>query len=240
MTFGSTGAAPTVLIVDDEKDLRQLLDFNLKQAGYRTLHAATGEEALQQVARHEPDMILLDLNLPDVSGTEVARRLKADAGTREIPIVMLTARGGEADRIAGFELGAEDYVPKPFSVRELVLRLNVVRRRLSSPLGEPAGEGTARRLSSGPIEVDLDACLVRVSGREIALALLEFRLLVYLMEGQGRVRTREQLLKHVWSYPVDSSTRTIETHVKRLRAKLGPAGDRIETVRSMGYRLRVD
>ncbi|MDB4970472.1 MAG: two component transcriptional regulator, winged helix family [Myxococcales bacterium] len=239
MTFGNAGAAPTVLIVDDEKDLRHLLDFNLKQAGYRTLHAATGEEALQQAARHEPDMILLDLNLPDVSGIEVARRLKADPETREIPIVMLTARGGEADRIAGLELGADDYVAKPFSVRELVLRLNVVRRRLSAPLGRTE-EGNQRRLVSGGIEVDLDACLTRVDGRELGLALLEFRLLVYLMEGQGRVRTREELLKHVWSYPVDSSTRTIETHVKRLRAKLGSAGERVETVRSIGYRMRCD
>ena len=137
-TLGATAGAATVLIVDDEKDLRHLLDFNLKQAGYRTVQAATGEEALAQVARHTPHMILLDLNLPDLAGTEVARRLKADPDTREIPIIMLTARGGEADRIAGFELGAEDYVPKPFSVRELVLRLNVVRRRLSSPIDQPA------------------------------------------------------------------------------------------------------
>ncbi|HWE31102.1 MAG TPA: response regulator transcription factor [Polyangia bacterium] len=254
-TFGSTGAAPTVLIVDDEKDLRHLLDFNLKQAGYRTLQAATGQEALAQVARHTPHMILLDLNLPDLAGTEVARRLKADPETREIPIIMLTARGGEADRIAGFELGAEDYVPKPFSVRELVLRLNVVRRRLSAPLGQSSSEASsetsltspmvgdassARLLSCGPIEVDLDACLVRVGGREVSLALLEFRLLVYLIKAQGKVRTREQLLRHVWSYPVDSATRTIETHVKRLRAKLGDAGDLIETVRSIGYRMRAE
>jgi two-component system phosphate regulon response regulator PhoB len=243
-TFGSTGAAPTVLIVDDEKDLRHLLDFNLKQAGYRTLQAATGEEALAQVARHTPHMILLDLNLPDLAGTEVARRLKADPDTREIPIIMLTARGGEADRIAGFELGAEDYVPKPFSVRELVLRLNVVRRRLSAPIGQPSSDSpestNGRTLCCGPIEVDLDACLIRVGGREVSLALLEFRLLVYLMKGQGRVLTREQLLRHVWSYPVDSATRTIETHVKRLRAKLGDAGELIETVRSIGYRMRGD
>lgn len=240
--LGGAGTAPTVLIVDDEKDLRQLIDFNLKQAGYRTLHAATGEEALAQVARHAPHMILLDLNLPDLAGTEVARRLKADPETREIPIVMLTARGGEADRIAGFELGAEDYVPKPFSVRELVLRLNVVRRRLSAPIGQSSTEASAetstRTLTCGPIEVDLDACLVRVGGREVGLALLEFRLLVYLMKAEGRVRTREQLLRHVWSYPVDSATRTIETHVKRLRAKLGDAGELIETVRSIGYRIR--
>jgi two-component system phosphate regulon response regulator PhoB len=240
MTWEASRTAPVVLVVDDEKDLRSLLDFNLKQAGYRTLQAATGGEALAQAQRHAPDMILLDLNLPDLSGTEVARRLKADPETREIPIVMLTARGGEADRIAGFELGAEDYVPKPFSVRELILRLNVVRRRLSVPRGTEESEQPARKLRCGPIDVDLDACLVRVEGRDVALALLEFRLLVYLMEGQGKVRTREQLLKHVWSYPVDSATRTIETHVKRLRAKLGPAGERIETVRSIGYRIRID
>ncbi|HEX4458041.1 MAG TPA: response regulator transcription factor [Polyangia bacterium] len=239
MTWEGSRTAPIVLVVDDEKDLRSLLDFNLKQSGYRTLQAATGQEALMQAQRHAPDMILLDLNLPDLSGIEVARRLKADPETREIPIVMLTARGSEADRIAGFELGAEDYVPKPFSVRELILRLNVVRRRLSVPRGTDEPQET-RRLTCGPIDVDLDACLVRVDGRDLALALLEFRLLVYLMEGQGKVRTREQLLKHVWSYPVDSATRTIETHVKRLRAKLGQAGERIETVRSIGYRIRVE
>jgi two-component system, OmpR family, phosphate regulon response regulator PhoB len=239
MTWEGSRTAPIVLVVDDEKDLRSLLDFNLKQSGYRTLQAATGQEALMQAQRHAPDMILLDLNLPDLSGIEVARRLKADPETREIPIVMLTARGSESDRITGFELGAEDYVAKPFSVRELILRLNVVRRRLSVPRNsEETTE--ARRLTCGPIDVDLDACLVRVDGRDLALALLEFRLLVYLMEGQGKVRTREQLLKHVWSYPVDSATRTIETHVKRLRAKLGNAGERIETVRSIGYRIRVE
>jgi two-component system phosphate regulon response regulator PhoB len=190
------------------------------------------------VARHEPDLILLDLNLPDLAGTEVARRLKADPETREIPIVMLTARGGEADRIAGFELGADDYVPKPFSVRELVLRLNVVRRRLSAPLGASDEPTASRRLACGPIEVDVEACRVRVAGREVGLALLELRLLVYLLEGHGRARTREELLRHVWSYPIDSATRTIETHVKRLRAKLGDAGQLIETVRSIGYRMR--
>jgi len=229
-----------LLIVDDEKDLRQLLDFNLKQAGWRTLHAATGAEALLQVARHEPDIILLDLNLPDVSGIEVARRLKSDEGTREIPIVMLTARGTEADRIAGLEIGAEDYIPKPFSVRELVLRLDVVRRRVSTPNENGARGASAPRrgLATGPIPVDLEACLVRVGDHEVPLAPLEYRLLVYLMQAEGRVRTREQLLRHVWSYPVDSATRTIETHVKRLRAKLGDAGERVETVRSIGYRMR--
>ncbi len=229
-----TAAGTLVLIVDDEKDLRSLLDFNLKQAGYRTVHAATGSEALARVASHQPDLILLDLNLPDLQGTEVCRRLKSDPTTRDIPVIMLTARSAESDRITGFELGAEDYVPKPFSVRELILRIEVARRRVAMPT-KPGG---TRLLRVGPIEVDLDAFLVRVDNQEVTLALLEFRLLSFLIEAQGRVRTREELLKHVWGYPLDSDSRTIETHVKRLRAKLGPAGDLIETVRSVGYRIR--
>ena len=229
----------TILIVEDEMPLVTLLRYNLEREGFAALDAQDGEEALNIAREHKPDLVLLDWMLPLMSGIEVCRQLRRNPETREIPIVMLTARGGEADRIAGFEVGAEDYVPKPFSVRELILRLNVVRRRLSQPRGtEPSQE--VRKLRCGPIDVDLDACLVRVENRDIALALLEFRLLVYLMEGQGKVRTREQLLKHVWSYPVDSATRTIETHVKRLRAKLGDAGELIETVRSIGYRMRYE
>jgi two-component system phosphate regulon response regulator PhoB len=227
-----------VLIVDDEKDLRALLDFNLKQAGYRTAHAATGEEALARVASHAPDLILLDLNLPDLPGTEVCRRLKANPSTRDIPIIMLTARGAEADRVAGFELGADDYVAKPFSIRELILRLNVARRRRAGEPQAAASSSSPRLLRAGPIEIDGDAFIVRVDGEEVTLALLEFRLLSFLLEGAGRVRTREELLRHVWGYPADSDSRTIETHVKRLRAELGPAGELIETVRSVGYRIR--
>jgi two-component system phosphate regulon response regulator PhoB len=230
------GSGALVLIVDDEKDLRSLLDFNLKQAGYRTVHAATGSEALMRAASHAPDFILLDLNLPDLPGTEVCRRLKAVPTTRKIPVLMLTARTAEADRISGFELGAEDYIPKPFSVRELILRLDVARRRTLAQSEVPP----PRMLHAGSIELDTEAFLCRVDGEEVTLALLEFRLLAFLLEGAGRVRTREELLKHVWGYPLDSDTRTIETHVKRLRAKLGAAGELIETVRSVGYRIRVD
>jgi two-component system phosphate regulon response regulator PhoB len=236
---GMEGSGALVLIVDDEKDLRSLLDFNLKQAGYRTVHAANGNEALARAASHMPDLILLDLNLPDLPGTEVCRRLKADPTTHEIPILMLTARGAEADRIAGFELGAEDYIPKPFSIRELILRLDVARRRKTPATRHATGNGS-RVLRAGPIEIDTEAFLARVEGTEITLALLEFRLLAFLIEANGRVRTREELLKHVWGYPLDSDTRTIETHVKRLRAKLGEAGDLIETVRSVGYRMRME
>jgi two-component system phosphate regulon response regulator PhoB len=226
-----------VLIVDDEKDLRNLLDFNLRQAGYRTLHAATAKEALLRAGASRPDLILLDLNLPDLSGTEVCKQLKANPETENIPIVMLTARSTEADRVSGLELGADDYIAKPFSVRELILRLDVVRRRLAVGRPEPrAALGGALR--AGPITLDPEAFIVSVGGDEVTLAVLEFRLLAFLMEADGRVRTREELLKHVWNYPRDSDTRTIETHVKRLRQKLGEAGDLIETVRSVGYRLR--
>lgn len=233
--MGGTNAL--ILIVDDEKDLRALLDVNLRQAGYRTVHASTGGEALTRAQVARPDLILLDLNLPDLPGQEVCRRLKTDAATQHIPIILLTARTSEVDRVAGFELGADDYVPKPFSVRELILRIAVARRRNSSAYA-PARPG-ARVLSAGPIVVDLDAFLVRVAGAEVTLALLELRLLAFLIEGGGRVRTRGELLKHVWGYPADSDSRTIETHVKRLRAKLGEAGDLIETVRSVGYRMRM-
>jgi two-component system phosphate regulon response regulator PhoB len=222
-----------VLIVDDEPDLRTLLEVNLKQAGYRTVQAASGHEALRRAQSHEPDVILLDLNLPDLSGTDVCRRLKADPATQHIPIVMLTARTTEADRITGFELGAEDYLAKPFSIRELILRLDVVRRR-----GGASPRSAPRRVYQlGPLEVDTEAFSVQVAGRRVTLALLEFRLLVYLLEAEGKVRTREELLKNIWGYPPDSDSRTIETHVKRLRAKLGEAGELIETVRSVGYRL---
>jgi two-component system phosphate regulon response regulator PhoB len=221
-----------VLIVDDEKDLRTLLDFNLRRAGYRTAQAASAREGLQRAGSQRPDLILLDLNLPDFSGTDVCRQLKADPATQAIPVVMLTARTAESDRIAGFELGADDYVAKPFSVRELLLRVEVLlKRRTGADPKKPM-------LRSGPIEIDTEAFLARVDGREVDLALLEYRLLCFLVEGAGKVRTREELLRRVWQYPRDSQSRTLETHVKRLRAKLGPAGDLIETVRSVGYRIR--
>lgn len=232
-----------VLIVDDEKDLRDLVDFNLRQAGYRTAHAASGNEALERAQAASPDMILLDLNLPDVAGTEVCRRLKADPSTHPVPIIMLTARGTETDRIVGLELGADDYVVKPFSVRELVLRVDAIRRRTAEqkkpkPAPGKAATNENRILRNGPIEVDLDAFIARVEGVELPLALLEFRLLTYLMEGAGRVRTRDETLENVWGYSSDIETRTLDTHVKRLRDKLGRAGELIETVRGVGYRIR--
>jgi two-component system phosphate regulon response regulator PhoB len=227
-----TDARGLVLVVDDERDLRTLLEFNLRQAGYQVVQAATGAEALAKARSLRPQVIVLDLNLPDVSGTDVCRLLKGDENTRGVPILMLTARGGEADRIAGLELGADDYVAKPFSVREVVLRVDAVARR------GVAGPGGQRTLKAGPIELDLEGYIVRVEGKELPLTLQEFKLLAYLVEGKGRVRTRDELLTNVWNTSPDLETRTVDTHVKRLRDKLEGAGELIETVRGLGYRIR--
>jgi len=221
----------SVLIVDDERDLLSLLDFNLRQAGYETMLAASGAEALAQLRRRVPDLVLLDLMLPDVSGTEVCRSVKAEARTRHVPVMMLTARGEEVDKVVGFELGADDYVTKPFSVRELVLRVKAVLRR--------AGAGAVERSpeSVGAIRVDVEAHRAYVAGAEVVLTPLEFRLLVTLMARVGRVQSREQLLTEVWEMSSEIETRTVDTHVKRLREKLGEARDLLETVRGVGYRL---
>jgi two-component system phosphate regulon response regulator PhoB len=221
-----------VLIVDDERDLRALLDFNLQKAGYATAHAATGAEALARARSLRPRVVVLDLNLPDVSGMDVCRLLRSDPATRDLPILMLTARGGETDRVGGLELGADDYVTKPFSVRELILRVeSVARRRHEAPVAN-------QRVRAGRIELDVDAHLCFVDAQELPLTLQEFRLLAYLIQGRGRVRTRDELLADVWNTSPDLETRTVDTHVKRLRDKLGAAGDIIETVRGVGYRIR--
>jgi two-component system, OmpR family, phosphate regulon response regulator PhoB len=223
-----------VLIVDDERDLRTLVDFNLRQAGYTTAQAATGAEALARARSLRPKVVVLDLNLPDVSGMDVCRLLRGDPALRDVAILMLTARGAEGDRVQGLELGADDYVAKPFNVRELVLRVeSVARRRQGATAPEPR-----QRLTAGAIALDLDAHLCYVEERELPLTLQEFRLLVYLIQGKGRVRTRDELLADVWNTSPEVETRTVDTHVKRLRDKLGAAGEIIETVRGLGYRIR--
>jgi len=226
-----------VLIVDDERDLRTLVDFNLRQAGWRTAQAATGAEALARARALKPAVVVLDLNLPDVSGFDVCRQLRADESTRELPILMLTARGAEEDRVQGFEVGADDYLPKPFSLRELVLRVEAVSRRRAAA---PSAEAPHARLEAGRVALDLDAHRCFVDGDELPLTLQEFRLLAYLIQGRGRVRTREELLSDVWNASPELETRTVDTHVKRLRDKLGAAGELIETVRGVGYRIRQD
>jgi two-component system phosphate regulon response regulator PhoB len=219
-----------VLIVDDEADLASLVEFNLKQAGLETTIASTGERALQLARERVPDVVLLDVMLPDLSGKEVCRRLRADPKTKDVPIVMLTARGEEADRVEGFEVGADDYVTKPFSPRELVLRLKARLRRATA-------KATTERLRLGLLELDLGAHRAYVEGAEIELTALEFKLLHHLMANAGRVQTREKLLSDVWGLTSALETRTVDTHVMRLRDKLGGARTSLETVRGVGYRM---
>jgi two-component system phosphate regulon response regulator PhoB len=222
----------TILLVDDERDLLSVLDFNLRAAGFETLLATRGEEALLALKRRIPDLVLLDLMLPDLPGTEVCRRIKADPRTRHVPVVMLTAKGEEVDRVVGFELGADDYVTKPFSLRELTLRLQAILRR-----GAAARAVDLPRQEVGPIRVDTEAHRVYVDGAEATLTPLEFKLLTTFMARLGRVQSREQLLEDVWEMSPEVETRTVDTHVKRLREKLGSGRDLLETVRGVGYRL---
>jgi two-component system phosphate regulon response regulator PhoB len=231
-----------VLVVEDEPDLRELLTYNLQAAGFIVHAAEKGLDGLAAAQGFAPDIILLDLMLPDIPGTEVCRRIRADPSVPQPAIVMLTAKGDEIDRVVGFELGADDYVVKPFSVRELVLRVNAILRARGRPaLPESSPSPAARRrYVVGPLEVDVDGYHVFVGGDEVHMSAMEMRLLIYLVEHRGRVRSREDLLEDVWGYKPGVSTRTVDTHVKRLRDKLGEAGSLVETVRGMGYRLSAE
>lgn len=221
----------TVLVVEDEKDLADLVAFNLEKAGYRTLLAADGAGGLDMARTHSPDLILLDLMLPGMPGTEVCKALKGSEKTAGIPVIMLTARGEEIDRVVGFEVGADDYVVKPFSTRELLLRVQAILRR-AAPVAS-----TGKIVTVGPVAIDIDHHTVTVAGKETILSTLEFKLLLILAERAGRVQSREQLLKDVWGYSYMGDTRTVDTHLTRLRAKLGEAGNLIRTVRGFGYKM---
>jgi two-component system phosphate regulon response regulator PhoB len=195
------------------------------------LQALRGEEGLRLARAHRPDLVCLDLMLPDVSGLDVCKTLKQDPATKDIPILMLTAKGEEIDRVVGFELGADDYLVKPFSVRELLLRIQAILRRTAA---EP---GTPSLIEFGTLRIDREAHRVWVARQEVQLTALEFKLLVTLHERRDRVQTREVLLDDVWGIQADITTRTVDTHVKRLREKLGSAGEYVETVRGVGYRF---
>ncbi len=218
-----------VLVIEDEADLREVLQYNLTQAGHRAFAAGTGELGLKLAHEVRPEVVLLDLMLPDVSGTQVAKALRRDPETHLVPIIMVSARAEEVDRVVGFELGADDYVVKPFSVRELMLRIDAVLRR-----GRPAEQ---RMLDAGELRIDREAHRVTVNGEEISLTALEFKLLVTLTERRDRVQARGTLLTDVWAIDAEVASRTVDTHVKRLRDKLGVAGRFIETVRGVGYRF---
>jgi two-component system phosphate regulon response regulator PhoB len=223
-----------VLVIEDEQDLQKVLAYNLRQAGHEPLAATRGRDGLALARERAPDLVLLDLMLPDISGTEVCKAIKRDPKTERIPVLILTAKGEEIDRVVGFELGADDYVVKPFSVRELLLRIEAILRRAQ-------GEATAAQtLTFGKLRVDRDAHRVWVDEREVELTALEFKLLVTLFDRRNRVQERAVLLDHVWGIEAAITTRTVDTHVKRLREKLGPAGEYIETVRGVGYRFAED
>ena len=225
-----------VLIVDDERDLVATLEYNLQREGFDTIAANDGKGAIQILeGQKKPALVLLDLMLPDMPGTEVCKSLRSVKATRDIPVIMLTAKSEEIDRVVGFELGADDYVVKPFSMRELIMRVRAVLRRAkakSAPNVEQLGAETLR--------VDLAAHRVFVGEQETVLTALEFKLLRTLLERRGRVQSRERLLEDVWGITADITTRTVDTHVKRLRRKLGSAGEMIETLRGVGYRFRDD
>jgi two-component system phosphate regulon response regulator PhoB len=220
-----------ILVIEDDRDLQGVLEYNLRRAGHEALCALGGREGLRLARERRPELILLDLMLPDVPGSEVCKALKADAALRDIPVIMLTARGEEIDRVVGFEIGAEDYVVKPFSVRELLLRIQAILRRARA---EPPA---ARVVEFGRLRIDTAAHRAWVDGKEVPLTLLEFRLLVTLWERRDRVQSRACLLDDVWGLAADLETRTVDTHVQRLREKLGPARDYVETVRGVGYRF---
>jgi len=220
-----------ILIIEDERDLAELLAFNLQQAGFTTTQAHDGAAGLTEALTHPPDLVVLDLMLPGLLGTEVCRRLRQERATAGVPVLMLTARGEESDRVTGFEVGADDYVVKPFSVKEVVLRVKALLRRG----GDSPASGAI--LQIGPLAIDVERHRVCVEGGEIELTTLEYKLLLTLAERRGRVQTRDGLLQDVWGYHYAGDTRTVDTHITRLRTKLGNAGGLIRTLRGFGYKL---
>ena len=220
-----------IYIVEDEPDIRETLKYNFSNEGFEVFTAPDGEEALSNIKKLLPDVLILDLMLPGVSGLDVCKSIRADDDIKDMSIIMLTAKGEEIDRVIGFELGADDYVTKPFSVRELILRVKVLLKKQRESLVEN------KLVTFGPIRIDLDAHELKINDKEIVLTALEFKLLQHLVKRKGRVQTREQLLGDVWGYSAEVTTRTVDTHIKRLREKLGNTSDYIQTIRGVGYRF---
>lgn len=220
-----------IYIVEDEPDIRETLKYNFSNEGFKVSTAPDGEEALSNIKKILPDVLILDLMLPGVSGLDVCKSIRADDDIKDMSIIMLTAKGEEIDRVIGFELGADDYVTKPFSVRELILRVKVLLKKQRESLVEN------KLVTFGPIRIDLDAHELKINDKEIVLTALEFKLLQHLVKRKGRVQTREQLLGDVWGYSAEVTTRTVDTHIKRLREKLGNTSDYIQTIRGVGYRF---
>ena len=219
-----------VFIVEDEPDLRDTLQYNFENEGFKVKSFPNGESFLETIKNDKPNLVILDLMLPGISGLDVCRDLRMNEVNENVAVVMLTAKSEEIDRIVGFELGADDYVTKPFSVRELILRVKVLLKKRSDDLDQ-------NLLEFGPIAMNLDAHDVSVEGKNILLTALEFKLLKHLLKRKGRVQTRDQLLGDVWGYSSEVTTRTVDTHIKRLREKLGKPGELIQTIRGVGYRF---
>ena len=220
-----------ILIVEDEKDLLDTLEYNFKHAGYKVSTTTEGNKAISfATGKNNPDLIILDLMLPDVSGLDVCKKIKNNPVSEKTPILMLTAKGEEVDRILGFELGADDYLVKPFSLRELTLRVAVLLKRNVAVESD-------ENIKLGDLNIDLAAHRVFIETSEVTLTAKEFDLLVHFARHNGRVQTRDYLLEQIWGYSSDVTTRTVDTHIKRLRSKIGSFGTYIETVRSIGYRF---
>ena len=220
-----------ILVVDDEPDVLELVEYNLSGAGFSVITASDGAEALAKIRTHQPDLVILDVMMPEMDGTELCKLLRRDPATADIPIILLTARAGEIDRVLGFELGADDYVTKPFSPRELVLRVKSLLRR-----GQ-ISEEKSEVMTFGDLIIDIPRHQVTVKGSVVSLTATEFKLLTTLAHRRGRVQSRDTLLRDVWGYQEAIDTRTVDTHMRRLREKLGVAADCLDTVRGVGYRL---
>lgn len=221
-----------ILIIEDEPDIRKNLEYNLSREGYSVLTAASIAEAEQLIYSNNLSLILLDLMLPDGSGLELCKKMKSDPDVQNLPIIILTAKDDEVDKVVGFELGADDYVTKPFSVRELILRIKAVLKR-----GENKKDIVEIDRQFGDLKIDIDSHEVYVDAELVNLTALEFKLLIQLVDRRGRVQSREQLLADVWGYSAEVTTRTVDTHIKRLREKLGTMGKYVQTIRGVGYKF---
>ncbi|MBI2059946.1 MAG: response regulator [Nitrospirae bacterium] len=222
----------TILVVDDDPNIQRILQYTLSQAGFHVKPALEARRALDYARAKAPDLVVLDIQLPDLSGIEVCRLLKEDPRTREIPIIMLTVRGGESDKVSAFETGSEDYMTKPFSTKELLLRVRALLQRSGKP-------EALRTLQAGELTMDLAGHRAELKGKPIELTAVEFRLLAHLVQNPGVVIERDMLLDRVWGIEAEIDTRTVDTHVWRLRNKLGPLGRNIQTVRNVGYRFSI-
>lgn len=219
-----------IYCVEDERNIRELIVYTLEASGFEAEGFVDGKELFLRISEKKPELILLDIMLPGEDGMTVLRKLKSSAGTRNIPVIMVTAKGSEYDKVMALDGGADDYISKPFGMMEFVARVRALLRRTQSP-------ASSHRLSVGELELDVDQHVVWVSGEEVTLTLKEFQLLHYLMENRGIVLSRDQLLEHIWGYDFGGETRTVDVHVRTLRQKLGSCGELVETVRGVGYRI---